>query len=353
MSGAMAPVVIAGRPIGPGHPPFIIAELSGNHQGELARALALIDAAKAAGADAVKLQTYTADTLTLDHDGAPFRLSEGPWAGRTLHDLYREAATPWAWHAALFAHARRLGLIVFSAPFDPTAVAFLESFDPPAYKIASFELVDLPLIAVAARCRRPMILSTGLASGDEVAEAVATARGAGCDQLLLLHCVSGYPTPPGEANLRRLSELAAGFAVPCGLSDHTLGTAVAVAAVALGACVIEKHLTLARADGGPDAGFSLEPDEFARLSRDCRDAWAALQPLLPGIAGSERMSMAFRRSLFAVADIAAGERFTADNVRSIRPGDGLAPKRLPEVLGRRAACAIRRGTPLAWDLIAP
>jgi N-acetylneuraminate synthase len=353
MTSTTAPICIAGRPVGPGHPPFIIAELSGNHQGKLARALALIDAAKAAGADAVKLQTYTADTLTLEHDGAAFRLNEGPWAGRTLYDLYREASTPWDWHAALFAHARQQGLIAFSAPFDPTAVDFLEAFNPPAYKIASFELVDLPLIAAVARCRRPLILSTGLASEDEIADAVATAVAAGCNELLLLHCVSGYPTPPEEANLRRLSELAARFAVPCGLSDHTLGTAVAVAAVPLGACVIEKHLTLRRADGGPDAGFSLEPEEFARLSRDCRDAWAALQPLPPGIAGSERMSMAFRRSLFAVADIAVGETFTAQNVRSIRPGDGLAPKRLPDVLGRRAACAIRRGTPLAWDLVAP
>jgi len=352
-STAFEPVVeLDGRPVGPGHPPFMVAELSANHLGDHERALGIMKAAADAGADAVKLQTYTADTLTIDHDGPGFRVEEGLWAGRTLHDLYDEAHTPWDWHRALFERGRELGLTVFSAPFDDTAVDFLETLDCPAYKIASFEAVDTGLIAKVAATGKPVIISTGIASRDEVREAVAAAGDAGCRQLVLLHCVSAYPTPAEESNLRSIPELAAEFSLPVGLSDHTHGTAVAVAGVGLGATMVEKHLTLARADGGPDGAFSLEPDEFAALCRDCRTAHAAL-----GRAGAHApatdASRIFRRSLYVVADVVAGERFTAENVRSIRPGWGLAPKHLEAVLGRTAARDIMRGTPLDWTMIAP
>lgn len=349
----MSGFAIAGRPIGPGHPPYVIAELSGNHNGDLSRALALVDAAARAGADAIKLQTYTADTITLDSDAPDFVIAEGPWAGRRMHALYQEAHTPWEWHPALFARARDHGLACFSTPFDTTAIDFLRTLDPPAWKIASFELVDLPLIEAVARAGGPMILSTGMATLGEIEAAVAAARGAGCRELMLLYCVSGYPTPAEEANLRTLPHLAEAFGVPVGLSDHTMGLAVPVAAVALGAVAIEKHLTLARADGGPDAGFSLEPEEFAAMARAVREAAAALGTVSYAPKPSEAPSRPFRRSLYAVADIAAGEVLTAANVRSIRPGNGLAPRHLPEVLGRRALAPIRRGTPLSWSLIGP
>jgi len=344
-------VELDGRPVGPGHPPFMVAELSANHLGDRERALAIMEAAAEAGADAVKLQTYTADTLTIDHDGPGFRVEAGLWAGRTLHDLYDEAHTPWAWHESLFARGQELGITVFSAPFDDTAVDFLESLDCPAYKIASFEAVDTGLIAKAAATGKPVIISTGIASRDEVREAVAAARSAGCGQLVLLHCVSAYPTPAEESNLRSIPALAEEFSVPVGLSDHTQGTAVAVAAVGLGATMVEKHLTLARADGGPDAAFSLEPDEFAALCRDCRTAHAALG-LPAGQAPATESSRIFRRSLYVVADVVAGERFTQENVRSIRPGWGLAPKHLDAVLGSTATRDIARGTPLDWTMIA-
>jgi pseudaminic acid synthase len=361
MLAAVGGISIDGRRIAPGQPPYMVAELSGNHNGDLNRALALVDAAHAAGADAVKLQTYTADTLTIDHDGPHFRIDRGPWAGRRLYELYDWAHTPWAWHEDLFARARALGLGVFSSPFDAGAVAFLERFDPPAYKIASFELVDLPLIEQVAATGRPLIFSTGLAGAAEIAEAVAAARGGGARSamgghagLILLHCVSGYPSAPEEARLGEMARLQRDTGLAVGLSDHSLGTGVAVAAAALGAVMIEKHLTLRRADGGPDAGFSLEPDEFAALCRDCRTAWQACRALAVGVAAeSERASAIFRRSLFVVADMSEGEAFSPATVRSIRPAGGLAPKFLPSILGRRAARPLARGTPLAWDMIAP
>ncbi|MFN4090862.1 MAG: pseudaminic acid synthase [Alphaproteobacteria bacterium] len=344
---------IAGRRIGPDHPPFLVAELSGNHKGDLGRALALLDAAHAAGADAVKLQTYTADTITIDHGGPDFRIEDGLWAGRTLHDLYREAHTPWAWHQALFARATALGLPLFSAPFDASAVDFLEALHCPAYKIASFEIVDLPLVERAAATGKPLILSTGMADAAEIAAALAAARDAGAREIALLHCVSGYPAPAEESNLRTIPEMAARFGAITGLSDHTPGIAVPVAAVALGAAIVEKHLTLRRADGGPDAAFSLEPDEFAAMTAACRTAWRALGAATYERTESERGNVRFRRSLYAVADIAPGERLSEANVRSIRPGFGLAPRLLPQIVGRRARAAITRGTPLSLDLLEP
>jgi pseudaminic acid synthase len=349
----MPEITIAGRRIGPGHPPYVIAEMSGNHNGDIMRAFALLEAAKKAGADAVKLQTYTADTITIDHSGPGFRIEGGLWNGRTLYELYQEAHTPWDWHPRLFAKARELGIAIFSSPFDPTAIDFLEKLGAPAYKIASFEIVDLPLIQRAARTGKPLIISTGIADLGEIGEAVAAARTDGCREIALLHCTSGYPTPPEESNLRTLPHLAEAFAVVAGLSDHTPGTAVPVAAIALGANLIEKHFTLRRADGGPDAAFSLEPEELAELVTNCRTAWTALGKVSYELEASEKGSKIFRRSLYAVRDIPAGARLTAENVRSIRPGYGLPPKHLPEVLGRRAGRAIPRGTPLAWSLIEP
>ena len=344
-------VRIAGRTIGRGHPPFIIAEMSGNHNHDIDRAIAIIEAAADAGADAVKLQTYTADTITIDHDGPQFRIEGGLWAGRSLYELYEEAHTPWDWHPTLFAKARERGIAIFSAPFDPTAVDFLAALDVPAFKIASFEAVDLALIQKAAAVGKPLIISTGMASLEEIDEAVATARGAGSGEIVLLHCVSGYPTPPGDSNLLTIPDLSARFGIQVGLSDHTLGTAVANAAIALGATVIEKHVTLARSDGGPDAAFSLEPDELATLVQQCRTAWEALGTANYSLKGSEAGNIVFRRSLYATENIAAGERLTEHNVRSIRPGYGLAPKHLHDVLGQTAIRDIARGTPIDWSLI--
>lgn len=342
---------IAGRPIGPDHPPYLIAELSGNHKGDLGRALALVDAAKESGADAVKLQTYTADTLTIDHDGPEFRLAQGLWAGRTLYDLYGEASTPWDWHEALFERAAEVGIPMFSSPFDPTAVDFLESLGAPAYKIASFELVDLPLIRKAAATGKPLILSTGLATADEIGEAVDTVRAAG-NPFVLLHCISGYPAPVEDSNVRTVADLARRFGVLAGLSDHSLGVGVAAAAVALGAVVVEKHFTLDRAEGGVDSAFSLEPAEFATLVKTCRTASAALGSAHYNLKPSEEANAQFRRSLYVVADVAAGEAFTPDNVRSIRPGFGLPPKYLDQVLGAVAARPLRRGEALDWSMVA-
>lgn len=345
-------ISIAGRVVGHGRTPYVIAELSANHNGELSRALSLIDAAKSAGADAVKLQTYTADTITIDHDGPGFRITEGLWRGRRLYDLYKEASTPWEWHEALFAHCRKIGIPVFSSPFDVTAVDYLETLGAPAYKIASFEIVDIPLIEYIARTGKPLIISTGMASLDEIGEAVRAAHRQDNTQIVLLHCVSGYPTPFEECNLRTMMDLANRFNALVGLSDHTLGTSVAVAATALGATVIEKHFTLRRADGGPDSSFSLEPDELETLVDSCRAAHTALGTISYGIEESERQYVSARRSLYVVADVVAGQRFSPANVRSIRPGFGLAPKHLPVILGRRASRDLRRGTPLDWTMVA-
>jgi N-acetylneuraminate synthase len=346
------PVAIAGRPIGPDHPPYIIAEMSGNHNGDLDRALALIDAAADAGADAVKLQTYTADTMTIDHHGPGFDIASGLWKGRSLYELYEEAHTPWDWHPALFARARARGITAFSTPFDPTAVDYLAGLGAPAFKIASFEVIDLPLIEQVARQGKPIIVSSGMATDAEIAEALATIRDHGNPPVILLHCVSGYPTPAADINLRRIPYLATRFAAIPGLSDHTLGTTVAVAAIALGATVIEKHFTLARSDGGPDAAFSLEPQELAELVAGTRTAWEAMGTAAAGLKPSEAPNLQFRRSLYVVAEIKAGERFTPANLRAIRPGFGLPPKYLPQVMGRRAAVDLKRGTPLALDHIA-
>lgn len=345
---------IAGRAIGPGQPPYLIAELSGNHMGKLELALELLQAAKDAGADAVKLQTYTADTITIDHDGPEFRIESGLWAGRTLHELYQEAHTPWDWHQALFDKAAEISITLFSSPFDPTAVEFLTRLGVPAFKIASFELVDMGLIECAAATGKPLIMSTGMADEDEIAEAVEVARaaqpeGAG---LALLHCTSGYPTPASESNLQTIADLAARFGVVTGLSDHTLGIAAPVAGVALGASIIEKHFTLKREDGGVDSAFSLEPDEFRQMAEACRTACEALGTASYDLKPSEGEGRKLRRSLYVVADVAAGEEFTKDNIRSIRPGLGLHTRHLDEVLGRKAAADLKKGTPLSHDHLA-
>lgn len=344
-------LVIAGRRIGPGQPPYLIAEMSANHGGSRDQALAVIEAAAKAGADAIKLQTYTADTITINCDRPDFLIKGGLWDGRTLYDLYQEAHTPWAWHRELFAKGRELGITMFSSPFDETAVDFLEELDVPAYKVASFELVHLPLLRKIAGTGKPVILSTGMASHAEVGESIGTLRDAGCRELLVLHCTSGYPTPPDEANIRMIPHLAGTFGVPVGLSDHTLDNTVAVTAVALGAVAFEKHFILSRAEGGPDAAFSLEPAEFAALVAATRTAWAALGKADDVRAPSEEGNRMFRRSIYAVKDIKQGERLTSDSIRVIRPGFGLAPRHYDEVIGRCASADIARGTPISWALI--
>ena len=331
-------IEIAGRPIGVEHAPFVIAEMSGNHNQSLERALAIVAAAAKAGAHAIKLQTYTADTMTLNVRGGSFEISDPAslWAGQNLHDLYQQAHTPWEWHGPIMERARELGLICFSSPFDETAVDFLEDLGAPAYKIASFENNHLPLIEKAASTGKPLIISTGMASLGELDAAVRTAREAGCTQLVLLKCTSTYPASPENTNIRTIPHLRELFSCEVGLSDHTMGLGVALAAVALGASVVEKHFTLARADGGVDSAFSLEPAELSSLVREAERAWLALGEVRYGPTEAEKQSLVFRRSIYAAANIAAGETFTESNIRIVRPGDGAPPSLYSRLLGRSA-----------------
>lgn len=340
---------IAGRKIGPGQPPYVIAELSANHNGNYEAAQRLVEAAKAAGADAIKIQTYRPDTITLDSDSEEFRIRGGLWDGRTLYDLYQEAHTPWEWHGPLFEHARKLGITIFSSPFDPTAVDLLEDLNAPAYKIASFEAVDLPLIRYVASTGKPMIISTGMADADEIAEAVSAARDGGCTELAVLHCVSGYPAPAADYNLKTIPDMIERFGLVTGLSDHTLDNTTAIASIALGASIIEKHFTLDRSGGGPDDSFSLEPAEFRQLCEGARTAWDALGAVDYGRKSSESGNVQFRRSLYFVKNLEANEIITPDSIRSVRPGYGLAPRFQDEIVGRPVRRAVRRFSPVTRD----
>ena len=347
----MKAISIAGRTIGPEHSPYVIAELSANHNGKLDTALRIIEEAKTAGADAIKLQTYKPDTITLNSDDEDFRIRGGLWDGRTLYELYQEAHMPWEWHSVLFEHARRLGITIFSSPFDRTAVDLLEDLNAPAYKIASFEAVDLPLIKYVAGTGKPMIISTGMADAEEIGEAIAAARDGGCKELAVLHCVSGYPAPAADYNLRTIPDMIERFGLVTGLSDHTLDNTTAIASVALGASIIEKHFTLDRQGGGPDDSFSLEPAEMAALCRGARTAWEALGQVNYGRKSSEQGNVKFRRSLYFVKSLRSGEMITADAVRSVRPGFGLAPKHLEALLGRVVKSDVAANSPVLPELI--
>ena len=342
---------IAGRLIGRSHAPYIVAEMSGNHNQDLSRALAIVDAARNAGADAIKLQTYRPGTITIDHDADEFIVSSGLWANRKLFDLYEDAHTPWEWHKPIFEHARRLGITVFSSPFDETAVDFLEELGTPAYKIASPEIVDIPLIRRVSRTKKPVILSTGAATFGEINDAIEAAKESGAQEIVVLHCVSAYPTQPEDANLVTIEELGRQFGVVVGLSDHTLGTLVPTLAVGYGAKLIEKHFTLSRSDGGVDSAFSLEPSELAELVASTRQAHLVGGRHNQGPAPVEKETLRNRRSIYVVAPISKGEIFTKNNIRSIRPANGLAPKYLSTVLGRRAKYDLSFGQPLEADMI--
>lgn len=340
---------INGRRIGCDAPPYIIAELSANHNGKLETALRIIDEAHNARADAIKLQTYTADTITLNSDAEEFQIHGGLWDGKTLYQLYEEAHMPWEWHRPLFDHARKLGITIFSSPFDNTAVDLLEDLNAPAYKIASFEAVDLPLIEYVASTGKPMIISTGMADVEEIAEAIDAARSGGCKELAILHCVSGYPAPAEDYNLRTIPDMIQRFGLVTGLSDHTLDNTTAVASVALGVSIIEKHFTLNRNGGGPDDSFSLEPAEMAALCRDSKTAWAALGKVDYGQKSSEQGNVKFRRSLYFVKDLKAGQKITEADIRRVRPGFGLPPKHFDELLGRTMRQDVARGTAVQWE----
>lgn len=345
---------IGNRPVGSGHPTYIVAELSANHGQDFHQAVRIIRAMKESGADAVKVQTYTADTLTIPCDNEYFRISGGTlWDGRTLHDLYKEAHMPWDWQPKLQAVAEELGMDFFSTPFDDSAVDFLEAMDVPVHKVASFELVDIPLLKKIAATKKPVIASTGMATQDEIAEAVKTLREGGCTQLALLKCTSAYPALPEEMNLRTIPDISARFGVPAGLSDHTMDHTVPVAAVALGACILEKHFTLDRKVPGPDSSFSMEPQEFKAMVEAIRVTERALGKVNYEISANESKSRQFRRSLFAVADVKAGETFTTKNVRSIRPGHGLHTRHLGEVISKKALKDVKAGTPLDRALLQP
>jgi len=344
-------ITINNRIIGPDYPAYIVAEMSANHSQDFGQAVKIIEAAKEAGADAVKLQTYTPDTLTIDRDNKYFRIRGTIWEGKTLYELYGEAYTPWEWQPKLKKIANDLGMDLFSTPFDHSAVNFLEKMDVPVYKVASFELVDIPLLRTIAQTGKPIIMSTGMATLGEIDEAVQTIRQSMNNQLALLKCTSTYPTPPEDVNLKTINHLSEAFNVPTGLSDHTIGRAVAVGAVTLGACIIEKHFTLSRKIPGPDSFFSVEPHEFRTMVEDIRTIEKALGEVCYEITESQRESRAFRRSLFVVEDVRAGEEFTKKNIRSIRPGNGLHTRYLTKIIGKKAAINIARGTPLSWDLL--
>ncbi len=340
----MAEISIAGRKIGRAYPPYVIAEMSANHNGDFQSAFRLIEAAKRSGADAVKMQTYRPDTITLNSDLPDFQIETGLWAGRTLYDLYEEAHTPWDWHKPLFEHARELGITLFSSPFDHTAIDLLEDLSAPAYKIASFEAIDLPLIKYAAGTGKPMIISTGMADAEEIEEAIDAARAGGCRELAILHCVSGYPAPAEDYNLRTIPDMIDRFGLVTGLSDHTLDNTTAVTSVGLGASIIEKHFTLDREGGGPDDSFSLEPSDLLALCEGTKTAWKALGKVDYGRKSSEQGNVQFRRSLYFVRDMEAGQKITADDVASVRPGYGIAPKFLEQILGKTVSKSIRACT---------
>lgn len=342
---------IAGRRIAADAEPYIIAELSANHNGKLETALKIIEEARRAGADAIKLQTYTADTITLDCDSEEFQIRGGLWDGKTLYQLYQEAHMPWEWHEPLFEHARKLGITIFSSPFDTTAVDLLEELNAPAYKIASFEAVDLPLIKYVASTGKPMIISTGMADTEEIQEAIDAAREGGCKELAILHCVSGYPAPAEDYNLKTIPDMIQRFGLVTGLSDHTLDNTTAIASVALGASIIEKHFTLDRNGGGPDDSFSLEPADLAALCRDSRGVWSALGRVDYGRKSSELSNVKFRRSLYFVKALKAGELITDDAVRSVRPGYGMPPARYDQVVGGKVSRDVEFGMPVTLDLI--
>jgi len=342
---------IAGRAIGPDQPPYVIAEMSANHNGNIETAFRIIEEAKKAGADAVKMQTYTADTMTLDSQDEDFQIHGGLWDGHTLYKLYEWAHTPWDWHNLLFDHARKVGIDIFSSPFDRTAIDFLEDLGAPAYKIASFEATDLPLIRYAASTGKPMIVSTGMSNAEEIQEAIAAARDGGCQELVVLHCVSGYPSPPGDYNLRTIKDMEQRFGVMVGLSDHTLDNTVAVTSVAFGATVIEKHFTLDRNGGGPDDSFSLEPEQFAQLCASVKTAWSACGQVNYQLKPSEEANIKFRRSLYFVRDLAAGEAIGPDAFRAVRPGFGAPPKFGDAIIGKRVKAAVKAKTPVRLDNI--
>ena len=344
-------ITIDGRKIGSDYPPYIIAELSANHNGDINRAFQIIEEAKKAGADAIKLQTYTHDTITMDCDSDDFQIKGGLWDGQTLYELYKGAHMPWKWHKPLFDKAKSLGITIFSSPFDFTAVELLEDLAAPAYKIASFELVDLSLIARVAKTGKPMIMSTGMANELEIQEAVDTARSNGCEELLVLHCVSGYPAPAEQYNLRTIADISKQFDVLTGLSDHTIDNATAIASVALGACLIEKHVTMDREGGGADDSFSLEPAELTQLCKDTKTAWLSLGKVNYERTEAEKGNVKFRRSLYVVKDVKVGEELTHENVKSIRPGFGLAPKHLNEIIGKKATKDLNKGTALKFVMV--
>lgn len=344
-------ITIAGQRIAVDTPPYVIAEMSANHNGNIETAFKIIEAAKQAGADAVKLQTYRPDTITLDCDSEDFRIHGGLWDGRTLYDLYQEAHMPWEWHAPLFAHARKHGITIFSSPFDNTAVDLLEDLNAPAYKIASFEAVDLPLIKYVAGTGKPMIISTGMADAEEIQEAIDAARKGGCKELAILHCVSGYPAPASDYNLRTIPDMNQRFGLVTGLSDHTLDNITAITSVAMGASIIEKHFTLNRKGGGPDEAFSLEPAELAALCNDSKTAWAALGAVDYARKSSEQGNVQFRRSLYCVKELKAGDVITADALKSVRPGFGLAPKYIDNVIGRKVIVDVQKNTAIRIEMI--